>query len=150
MAGFISKKLNAILENIPKELADIQAEVGWFEGNNYEDGTPVAYVATIHEFGAPSQNIPPRPTMGPTVKANTDEYLKQLGFAAKGVQNGKITGQDAMQLIGEKVAGDIRESISRLESPPLKPATVEQKGFSKPLIDTGQMLNSLTATVSKK
>ena len=29
----------------------LQVKVGWFEGAKYPDGTSVAYIATIHEFG---------------------------------------------------------------------------------------------------
>lgn len=45
----------------PKGFAELQtrlqglgnkvAKAGWFESSKYEDGTPVAYIASIHEFG---------------------------------------------------------------------------------------------------
>lgn len=35
-----------------KELDGKVAKAGWFESSKYEDGTPVAYVASIQEFGA--------------------------------------------------------------------------------------------------
>lgn len=34
------------------DLDGVVGKAGWFQGNNYEDGTPVAYVAAIQEFGA--------------------------------------------------------------------------------------------------
>lgn len=144
------KGLHAVVDKLTNGLAGKEVQVGYFEGNNYEDGTPVAHVATIHEFGAPSQNIPPRPTMGPTVMENQEHYMKQLGAAAKVVMDGKMDGSDALQLLGDKVAGDIRKHISQLTSPGLKLNTILRKGFNKPLIDTGQMLDSVQAAVVEK
>lgn len=143
-------KINAALAKIPKEMQGQEVQVGYLEGNNYEDGTPVAYVATIHEFGAPSQNIPPRPTMGPTVAANRERYVSQLGKAVAAVQRGAIAGHDALEMIGAEVVGDIKQSISLLQAPALKLSTAERKGFSKPLVDTGQMLGSIQSQVIGK
>lgn len=42
----------AQIENRIKELTGSQAKVGWFESARYENGTPVAYVAAIQEYGA--------------------------------------------------------------------------------------------------
>lgn len=151
-----------MVDKLTNGLAGKEVQVGYFEGINYEDGTPVAYVATIQEFGAPSQNIPPRPTMGPTVIENQDHYTKQLGAAAKVVMDGKMNGGDALQLIGDEVAGDIREHISKLTSPALAKGTILARAvgakhgeinsptIAKPLIDTGQMLNSVQSAVVEK
>lgn len=122
-------KIRAILERLPDEMADKEVQVGWFEGNNYENGTPVAYVAAIQEFGAPSQGIPPRPFIEPTIEDNESAYVAKLGSAAKAVIAGKLSGEDAMQLIGDDVAGDIRVAISNVSSPPLSPITVMLRGM---------------------
>jgi hypothetical protein len=39
------------------------------------------------------------------------------------------------------------QSIRDLVSPALAPATVARKGFSKPLIETGHLLNSVAVEV---
>ena len=65
-------KIKATLERIPEEFEGMVAQVGFPSGINYEDGTSVAYVAAIQEFGAPAVNNPPRPFMQPTVKAKKD------------------------------------------------------------------------------
>ena len=44
---------------------------------------------------------------------------------------------------GDAVAGQLRDSITKITSPPLKPATVKRKGFYKPWIDTGHALQSV-------
>ena len=65
-------KIKARLENVSDEFNGLVAQIGFPSGQHYPDGTNVAYVAAIQEFGAPAVNIPPRPFMQPTVKAQKD------------------------------------------------------------------------------
>ncbi len=51
------KRLQKALSAADK--SDLQ--VGWFESAKYDDGTPVAGVAAIQEFGSAKNRIPPRP-----------------------------------------------------------------------------------------
>ena len=55
MAKFGRKGTNTaeVLEAALKDLDGIQTKVGYFEGSKYGDGTPVAYVASIHLFLCP-------------------------------------------------------------------------------------------------
>ena len=55
-------------------------------------------------------------------------------------------GYDALrtlQLTGEAVAGQLRQSIVDTNEPALARTTVLRKGFDKPLVDTGHLLNSV-------
>jgi hypothetical protein len=45
--------------------------------------------------------------------------------------------------MGEEIAGQLKNSINQLNSPPLAASTIKKKGFSKPLIDTAVMINSI-------
>src|SRR5574340_742970 len=136
-------RVKEFLSRVPDELADKEVQVGWLGNVNEENGTPVAYVATIHEYGSPGEGIPARPMLGPTMKANTEAYLQFLRLATKRVQNGQSSGQDALDTLGEVVAGDVRKTISQVSSPPLKPATIKRKGHSKPLIDSETMMDAV-------
>ena len=49
MAG---TKLSAYLKDIEKKLKNKTLRIGFLEGATYPDGTPVAYIAWINEFGA--------------------------------------------------------------------------------------------------
>lgn len=49
-------------------------KVGFFPSSKYEDGTPVAYVAIIQEFGSPEQGIPPRSFMRTTIAEKQNEW----------------------------------------------------------------------------
>jgi len=58
-------------------------------------------------------------------------------------------GKRVLSLIGEDIEGALRQSINEFQSPALSPTTVDRKGFSKPLIDTSDMLDSITHEVKE-
>ena len=148
------------LEIALKGLEGKVAKVGWFEKSKYPDppNLPVAYVATIHEFGWPAKNIPPRPFMRPTIAKQANEWRDIAAKGALAILNGKTTSDKVMEAIGLKAAGDIRKMISSIWSPPLSPHTIAARLrkrsdkktlglLDKPLIDTGLMFATLTNTV---
>ena len=51
---------------------------------------------------------------------------------------------DMLDLYGQQMATAIKTYMRDLSQPPNHPYTVEQKGSSNPLIDTGAMLESIT------
>lgn len=136
-----------------KALDGLIGKTGYFETAKYADGTPVAYVAAIHEFGYPEGGIPQRATMLPTA----DEKGKPGGpwsqVAAKGAKaalNGQTTAAAALEALTLVAAGDVGKAISALTTPALDPRTIAAKGFSKPLVETGLMLQSVTGVVERK
>ena len=135
-------KLAARLREIAERLkTGTEVRAGFLEGATYPDGTPVATVAAVQEWGAPSKGIPPRPffrkvikgedakTWGPTLNA----LLKQTDMDAA----------RALDTLGQVIVGQIKQSIKDTRSPPNAPSTIARKGFNKPLIDTAVMLNSV-------
>jgi hypothetical protein len=52
-----------------------------------------------------------------------------------------------MKLIGMRVVGDIQDRISDGIPPPNSPITIARKGSSKPLIDSGQLRQSISFEV---
>lgn len=142
-------KIKARLESAPQEFEGMVAQVGFPSGINYEDGTSVAQVAAIHEFGAPAANIPPRPFIQPTVLAKKDEWVNVISKSIPKVVMGKATAFDVLDLVGRVASADIKETITKIESPPLSPITIKRKGSKKPLIDTGLMLATVQSAVNK-
>lgn len=126
-----------------------EGKVGWLESASYKDGTPVAYVATIHEFGAPSRNIPPRPFMRPAVDDHGLEWMQLLAQGARQAMATGADGRDVLELVTLRAAGDVARKIQAVTSPALKPLTIKRKGFEKPLVDTGQMIQSVTGKVER-
>lgn len=129
------------------ELDGVQAKTGWFETAKYDTGVPVAYVATIQEFG--SGAIPARPFMRPTVAAKRQEWLGLLADGARAVLTGGANPVQVMEAVALQAAGDVAKTIQGITSPPLSPLTVARKGFNKPLVDTGLMMQSVTGVAEK-
>jgi len=122
-----------------------EVRVGFFENAKYPDGTSVATIAAIQNFGAPSRGIPPRPFFSNMVAA------KSPGWPDSFVRIMKANEYDldlSLNLLGGGIAGQLRQSIKDTNSPPLSPVTVRKKGFAKPLIDTAVMFQSVDFEVT--
>lgn len=135
-----------------------QGKVGWFETAKYESGIPVATVAAVNEYGAPSKNIPPRPTIRPAIVEHQKDWKETARAGAVSILKGQTTQKQVLDLIGQQAAGDIAKNISELQNPPLKPATIKARlrkksdkhtvgNLDKPLIDTELMFSTLTNIV---
>ncbi|MDE9495734.1 hypothetical protein KKJ09_19635 [Xenorhabdus bovienii] len=113
---------------------------------NDETGISNAVVAAAHEFGVPG-HIPERSFLRSTVSENKENAAK---FLAKNIREALLTDGDKetpFALLGEKIAGEVKRKIQAGIDPPLDPKTIKRKGSSKPLIDTGQLLQSITYEV---
>jgi hypothetical protein len=142
-------KIKTILDRVPEEFNGLVAQVGFPSGINYEDGTGVASVAAIQEFGAPARNIPARPFIRPTVQEKKDTWSNIIAKSIPKVVENQMSAFDVLDLVGMAAAADIQTKISSIYSPPLSPITIRRKGSAKPLIDTGLMLASVQNAVNK-
>jgi hypothetical protein len=130
--------------------------VGFLENATYPNGTKVALVAALNEYGhmvsaknsegevGPSYFQLPRPFFRNMINAKQGEWPAAIAGLLKS------TGYNierTLQQTGEGVAGQLRQSITDFTSPPLAPSTIKAKGFDKPLVDTGHMLNSIAYEV---
>jgi hypothetical protein len=158
-------KLEAKLAELGK-LGSAGLKVGFLSGATYPDGTSVAMVAALNNFGAPGAGIPPRPFFSNMVAE------KSPGWGEKLTRLLRHTNYDikaALALMGEAIAGQLRQSIVDTNSPANSMATNLLKyrfpmgdyGFGavlqawqdaaagqtapagKPLVWTGQMLASV-------
>ena len=141
----MSERVTRHLQDLAKKLGGGSVEVGFMEGATYPDGTPVAAVAFWNEFGhegpAPA---PPRPFFRSMIAKESSGWATKMASLAK-VTN--FDGPKVLALLGEDISGALRDSITSLTEPALAPRTIKAKGFAKPLVDTGHMLNSVTYRV---
>lgn len=138
----IKRYLSRLAEQVR---GDPYVEVGFLEGATYPDGTSVALVAAINEFGNPSRGQPPRPFFRTMIQQNKENWP---GAVAGLMRDNNNNVPRALDLAGMGIEGQLRQSIANLSDPPLKPSTIARKGSSKPLVDTGHMLNSIDHKVS--
>lgn len=114
-------------------------KVGFLEGATYPDGTSVALVAALNEFGEPSKGQPPRPFFRSMIAKDSPGWGDAVG---KLLVERDYDAPQVLNLMGEGIKGQLQQSIVDLTSPPLAQSTIDRKGSDKPLIDTSQMLNS--------
>jgi hypothetical protein len=149
MAGLDLSRVMAKIDAIGEGFANREAKVGFFPGAVYEDGTPVAYVATIHEFGSPEQNIPPRPFMRLTVEDKKAEWSAGIANGMQQTLAGRITADDVLDLVGQAAASDIAKTIRSVPGQwdELSPATLadrKRRGRGlMPLQDSGLLIASI-------
>lgn len=140
-------------DKLAKRLAEITARlsnhgtlaVGFLEGATYPNGTPVAMIAAIQDFGAPSRGIPPRPFFRNMIAKRSPGWPKALAAFLKA---NNYDTQRSLDQMGELIADQLQQSIHETNTPPLAPATIARKGFSKPLIHHADMLNAVDFEVT--
>lgn len=133
----LQTKLQEILRKIKNQP---EVKVGFLEGSTYPDGTPVALVAAINNFGAPAAGIPARPFFSNMVREKSPNWGKSL---ANILVTNNYDAKKSLALMGEGIGSQLQDSIQKLADPANADSTVARKGFNKPLIETGHMINSV-------
>ena len=98
--------------------------------------------------------------MRATADAKRIEWAAIAARGSKAVLKGTTSAYAVMEALGLKAAGDMRKHISQVTSPPLKPATIAARlheradhktvgALDKPLVFTGELIDSLTNTVER-
>ncbi|MBB4063683.1 hypothetical protein [Gellertiella hungarica] len=93
--------------------------------------------------------IPERPFMRNAMRDNLSKYRNAMKSSAAPILLGKSTLRQTLSKLGILAQSDIQGEITALTSPANSPVTVERKGSSKPLIDTGEMRASVTWKVDE-
>lgn len=115
-------KLKAKLAEISKRINGKRTlKVGFLEGATYpdEEGTPVAQAAFWLNYG--TKTAPPRPFFSGMIAANSDAWGDKLARILEG--NGWDIDH-ALRLMGEGIAGQLRDALVNLNSPGLSPVTL--------------------------
>ena len=115
-------------------------KVGVLGGDSYPNGLTAAANAAIHNFG--TKTVPARPFMdeGAKLFATSKDRVAKMFTAAIEAHDASV----ANQRVGAFFAQKIREAIRSGSYAALAKSTVARKGSSKPLIDTGLLIGSIT------
>lgn len=117
----------------------------------FQGGTAgeIVQIATFHEFG--TVNIPARPFLSSAMVVGQDAIGKAIEAAIDSIIRLTSTAIDAAKKLGILAVSLVKKRI--LASPewaaPLSAKTIRAKKSSKPLVDTAQMLNSVTFVVKR-
>lgn len=97
-----------------------EVRVGFLENATYPDGTPVAMVAALNNFGAPGAGIPPRPFFSNMIADKSPGWGEQFAAVLAASDN---DADKALDLMGEGMAGQLREAIVHTNGPANSPVT---------------------------
>lgn len=125
--------------------------VGPAAGAAHEDSDiSIAEIGAIHEFGAPDVGIPERSFLRKTFVDRIEDLKHQQVVLARAMLDGKMTPDRAFRVLGLWGASAVKATITegrvspRLEESAAGLRTIARKGSSQTLVDTGQLLNSIT------
>lgn len=132
-------KADRALSDIARRIGGKGAvNVGFLEGAKYPNGVSVALVAALLNFG--TSRAGPWPFFSNTVRDKSPDWGDELAKILVAVN---YDVNRALALMGEHIKGQIQQAIRDTTSPGLAESTIERKGFDKPLVATGHMLNSV-------
>lgn len=115
---------------------------------NHQGGKlTVGEIASFHEFG--TRRLPQRSFIRAGIDEYKDAIQRRAVLVGQGITIGKFTAEQALSLLGEYTVGVLKQRIANGILPANAPSTIARKGSSKPLIDTGQLRNSITYRVER-
>lgn len=115
-----------------------------------ETGVRVLDVAIWNEYGTPT--VPARPFLRTAIEENRDEINKRYDAIVTRclTEPKKVNVKKELSRLGLFAVAKVREKIVSLDDPPNAQATIDKKGSSNPLVDTGQMAQSVTFLVAPR
>lgn len=174
----VTKDITGAVIKALKDMAAKQVLIGIpADAKPREAGDPVtnAQLGYIHEFGSPAQNIPSRPFLIPGVKAAGEDCAEVLKRAGNQALSGNATAMEkGLNQAGLLAQASVRRTmkegkrykplaISTLEARARRGRTGAAKEFqsraagnrpnpqnARPLLDTDQMINSITYVVKDR
>lgn len=131
-----------MLREIDK-LMNSALEIGIFG----ESGSEILLRANVNEFGAPSVNVPERSFIRAGFDRHRESFRQEMIAFIPGVVFGRVTADEALRSLGDSFVSKIQKFTTDLKTPPNAVSTIKQKGSSNPLIDSGDMRDSITYRV---
>ena len=144
------------LEKNVKLLTDGYVSVGIHRGvltkraRGKVGGQSMAEIARDNELGNSKRKIPSRPFMMLTMRYHREQMLELMQTLGYLIIERRTTPLRALNIIGLIYASLLQQTIRNRVPPPNAPYTVARKGSSTPLIDTGQMIQSIRHVVVRR
>ena len=123
------------------------------KGRKGMEGMTNAQVAIANEVGtAPGVEPyrPARPFMQKTVDREGKNATEALTVLGKQIARGEMRTSTALNRMGKQMAGEIKRSFTAEKFDRLSKMTIAIKGSEQPLIDTGNLRQSVTWKVRMK
>lgn len=167
--------MGAKRKTIKNDFPKVKKQLAILDGTGVEVGVlngEHAWLAAIHEYGC---NIPVTPKMraflhynGLHLKKDTTQIvIPERSFLRAGyddsreavmdkaskllldVASGTLSADACYKAVGLELSSKIRDYAIALNSPPNHSFTIDRKGSSNPLVDSGDMIGGITWRISK-
>lgn len=139
--GWAAVKADAI------KLSGWVIEAGLFADSGEHDGVPLAQIGFWLNYG--TEDIPARDWLGGGAEFTERAAMKQITAIVNRL--GKLPGNPETLLtpVAKAVAEGIKAFAINHQWTPNAPSTVKQKGFDWPLVETGEMIDSIDGRVKR-
>src|SRR5690625_5893096 len=97
---------NAVLVGVPKG------------SGNYEDGTKIAVIAAVQEYGSADGRIPERSFLRVPLSAEQKQFVETFRRMVPDVVHGQASTQQMLDMVGSQAVGVVQETISAGINPP--------------------------------
>jgi hypothetical protein len=114
------------------------------QGEQVDDMSELSRIAFTLEFGAPHLGNKKWPFMTKAFQSGRSSVESLTNQLYDRASRNRLETMRALSILGEFHQEQVKEQIRLTRSPRLEQSTIDRKGSSKPLIDTGQMIQSVT------
>ena len=131
------------MQHVPTFHKNAEGEYRTYDGDSIENAEPVETAELAKELSYGTSEIPARPFLEEGIASRSDELAEALKTEAKKVIDG---GQANWNKVGTMAVGAIQEFVRGdyyRTNVPNSEKTIEYKGSDKPLIDGGNLIQSL-------
>jgi hypothetical protein len=136
------RRIKRELKLMDKSYTKVGVQQGEIHKSADGELSDLVVIAAVNEIG--TKRIPSRPFMRNAVDGNQMGIFKTQVEMYGDVSRGVKTVRTALATIGEFMTAKVKKEIKTLRTPPNAPATVKRKGSDNPLIDQGQLIQSIT------
>lgn len=116
-------------------------KVGIRRGKGSHDGTDMLDIAVYNHFG--TATIPARPFVSDCAEKNAGQIQEAQRRLVYRVYQGSLSADGALAQLGAWYVNVQKGHILHGGWTPNAPATIKRKGSNKPLVDTGQLVNTV-------
>jgi hypothetical protein len=129
-----------------------------------EEGTPLALIGLVMEFGSPDKGIPERPSLIPATRKGKPDFIRLNKRNLVKILREQTTLDKSLGQLGAMAVGKVKQEILHGDFVPLKAATIAARqrrlsegykrslarrqgkplALDKPLVDTGNFLAGFT------
>lgn len=138
------KKLAEQLQGATRVLVGVPKGAGV-----YEDGLTIATIAAVNNFGSADGHIPARPFLEPAITKGAPQHQRLAEVMIPKVLSGSMAMTALLEQMGNLAEGHVKQEITDLDTPPNAQSTIDRKGSSSPLIDTGALRQSIRYVIDE-